>query len=364
MEDAIDALVAGDTLTLLKDISTDCGFYPYVDGEFTIDGDGHTITADIANDGLFNLMGGVLTMKNIKIIYTETTSADGAKGAIIINSDCTATLEDVDISSKCNDVLLIKSKGILNINSGKYVIEDGNSVPYSNVIDAQGSSVVVINNGEFYRNDKGLTSVRAMVRLDKGSNITINNGYFFSATGRIIFSNGSSNKTFTINDGEFEIGADGAYTDPMFVLNQKITGTINGGTFTINSGSVDANGAATPMFNLGVKTAAITVTGGTFNNAEGNLLNVKCGTFKTGGGSFVNTLGKVIAFTEDYVEADTVIELYAGTIAYTANDDAAVIKGFIPSSSQVTDSGASMIITGVLPVETEPEAQPEAQPAA
>lgn len=351
-DDAIFAVDTNNVIELLKDISATAPVQPFVDGEFVIDGCGHTITADLASSAYFVFLGGKVTVKNLKMVYTETSGSSDGFGAFKVPTGCELTLENCEVTAKMNNVLYVTGAGVTTINSGTYVVAEGNSAPYSNVFDVRSGGTLIINGGEFRRDDTSI--IRAMIRLDKKAHVELNDGKFFSAMGRIIFTNGNDSadslKSFVINGGEYEVGPGNATlaADYMFNMEKNGEGVINGGTFTVTPDCVVAinnENVPAPCFLLGNANSRLTINGGTFLNNSGEMFSCKAGALTITGGSIESPMSNCFFYPSGIDNCTTEIEIDAGEISYRNAEDKAIIQGYIYSTSKVEDNGFKFVVT-------------------
>lgn len=285
--EAFDDAPDGAVIKITKDFATDICIYPLTIGAVTLDGQGHTITADIATMGFINVEGFELTAKDLKILYTESTKSvsNGTTGdaAFSVGNEGILTLENVEVTAFWGDGLNVEKGGKLTVVSGKYVIDPENNALQSNLICANSACEVIIQDGTFTRLGTPENN-RALIRANKaGPHITINGGNWECACGRLLFLNGGVSvspddidsddiRLITINGGNYTFGTDTVidgykYTDGVFDM------AGNGGVVIINDGNFEIKaGIPMPMFNCaGKNRIRFIINGGNFVNGAGSM---------------------------------------------------------------------------------------------
>lgn len=252
LQAAIDAVKAGETVTLLVNTTEDVT----INKDITLDLGGKTLTNTSSGKATISVTGGKVTVKGGSVMGgTKYYNIEVTK-----DSNANLTLMDVTATAGNTDASMIDNWGTLTIESGTY--EGGLNV----------------------------------VKSEEGSTLTINGGKF---TGTYAPSSGAANGvilsagTTTINDGEFiQSVTTPKWRYPQVVLVMQVTGytslvTVNGGTFTNNYGSAGAKifypGTGATSDNLAVK-------GGTFNK-EVPASYFEDGYFAKKNGSVYETVG-------------------------------------------------------------------------
>ncbi len=338
LADAFTVVKAGETINITKDFTTNEHLYTTSEGQWSINGNGHKITAQIDTiEGFIQVEYCTIDVVNLKIDYKEELMgvSNGQLGcaAFSVGAEDTVNLTHADIVAYWGDGLNIDSEGTIVINSGSYAISLDNAAPQSNLICLNGTGKLIVKDGTFSRN--GVTGTkRALIRCNgAGQTLTIEGGVWESSCGRILYNNGSASadalRNFTISGGTFTLGvADpSSYTyDPAFQFGTGggVNLTISGGTFEIKAGC--------PMtfFNCSSKNTNVVITDGTFVNGSSDLLLSSyaataedAGSVITvKGGTFTNTSGHMLSASN--IAGGVVIE--GGTFNTANADDAAAVK--------------------------------------
>ncbi len=204
LQDAIDVVKDGETITLL----TDTAETAVVDGgKFTIDLNGNTLTSGTDEgtygDDCLDVTGPAeLTVKNGSIEADDD-------GIYIVDSNANVTIDDVKISGGADAINA--SKGTLTVLKGEF---DGTGTEGSYGLYCVDSKVT-IEDGSFAASLYGIYA-------SGKSNLTINGGTFGSATGEYALE--LTNGTATINGGTFN--------NSIETYSTKANLTVNAGTYT------------------------------------------------------------------------------------------------------------------------------------
>lgn len=196
LEEAVAAANAGDTVTLLDDVTADVA----INKNITLDLGGKTLTNTNSGKATISVTGGTVTVKNGTVIGgTSYYNIEVTKG-----SNANLTLEDVIATAGNTGSSMIDNWGTLTIKSGTYT-------GGLNVVKSEEGSTLTISGGKF--------------TLEYATN-----GY----TG-VIFAYG----TTTITGGEFiqNLTTTGSKAHPQVVATGVVEGytaitRITGGTFT------------------------------------------------------------------------------------------------------------------------------------
>lgn len=228
----------------------------------TLDLNGHTISADTSNGGVFSNAGMLTILDN---------SID--KGGMIINTNTTQT-EAGEVAKSA-----ISNTGVLTVNSGVTVAgpADGHGswgdVNFNPAygIDNLGGGQVTVNGATI----SGANGLRNFANLP-GTTITINSGIVTGKTGIAMQSFGTNDGTLTINGDTIVTATRSAiYAAGVTQYNHIV---INGGTFSgegefgtvcVVDGTLDINGGRftgnNDTYSLLNYYAIVDVTAGTFN---------------------------------------------------------------------------------------------------
>ncbi len=226
LAEAIAAANAGDTVTLLAEVTADV----VIDKNITLDLGGKTLTNTGAGKATISVTGGTVTIKNGTVIGgTSYYNIEVTKG-----SNANLTLEDITATAGNTGSSMIDNWGTMTIKSGTYT-------GGLNVVKSEEGSTLVISGGKFELN------------------YAVSNNY-----NGVILSAG----TTTISGGEFiQNATTPQWGNPQVVWAQQVDGYISkieitGGTFTNKkSGSNIFHGygkATSDNFE---------VSGGTFNKS-------------------------------------------------------------------------------------------------
>ncbi len=129
LQEAINATVTGDTVTLLADVDlgSSVSFYNKKDTSvcnLTFDLNGHTITSAIGDNGTVLAAREGLVIKNGAIVNTSE-STNKKTSAICVTSKGTTTIENVTVTSKVSGVYIcqLTSTGaeVVNVESGTFI---------------------------------------------------------------------------------------------------------------------------------------------------------------------------------------------------------------------------------------------------
>ena len=226
LAEAIAAANAGDTVTLLAEVTADV----VIDKNITLDLGGKTLTNTGAGKATISVTGGTVTVKNGTVIGgTSYYNIEVTKG-----SNANLTLEDITATAGNTGSSMIDNWGTMTIKSGTYT-------GGMNTVKSEEGSTLVINGGKFELN------------------YAVSNKY-----NGVILSAGIT----TISGGEFiQNATTPRWGNPQVVLAMQVDGytskiEITGGTFTNKkSGSNIFHG-------VGKATSDnFEVSGGTFNKS-------------------------------------------------------------------------------------------------
>ena len=255
LQEAMDAAVDGDTITVLADITytKDNGYVngTWVEGlvytgdkSFTVDFGGHTITdnGDI-NDYLIYLKNqgekdNEITFQNGKIIVksdrTNTVWAAVTVGAASATHKTTLNLNGMEIvnnnpNNESNLVVRVRNGSVVNLNNGTVVTSDGASYGAS----AETGSTLNVNSGA------------KVVQTNSGT-----------TSGNLVYTAIGGNGTINIYDGAV------IESDKYGIHNM----TSGNAVINIYGGTITAPVTVHASTNGGTgETATVTITGGTFN---------------------------------------------------------------------------------------------------
>ena len=196
LADALEAANAGDTVTLLDDVTADV----VINKNITLDLGGKTLTNTGAGKATISVTGGTVTVKNGTVIGgTSYYNIEVTKG-----SNANLTLEDITATAGNTGSSMIDNWGTMTIKSGTY------------------------------------TGGLNVVKSEEGSTLTINGGKFtleYATSGYtgVIFAYG----TTTITGGEFiqNLTTTGRWNHPQVILAGVVEGytssvIVTGGKFT------------------------------------------------------------------------------------------------------------------------------------
>ncbi len=348
LADAFREVKDGETVSIIRDFTATEAIYTTTEGRWSVNGNGHKITADMTITDFINVEHCTVSVTGLRIDYTEVLH--GASGgllgeaAISVTNEGKLILTDVDIVSFWGCCLYAEGGGDIIVNSGSYSIDSENLSPMSNVISLNWDGDLSVSGGTFSRPVTNEIR-RSLIRLNgSGQTVVISGGVWDNACGRLFYNNGSAPayalRNITISGGTFRFGVDdtAAYNvfDPVF---QFATGgglnmTVSGGTWEIRSG------CDMTFLKCTNKNTAVTITGGTFTNGAGelfvssmeasgddgpSLITVK-------GGTFTNTAGSILSSSN--VAGGVVIE--GGTFITRDADEAAAVLAAAGDGSGVT----------------------------
>lgn len=135
--EALEAANAGDTVTLLADVTADVA----INKNITLDLGGKTLTNTGAGNATISVTGGTVTVKNGTVIGgTSYYNIEVTKG-----SNANLTLEDVTATAGNTGSSMIDNWGTLTIKSGTYT-------GGLNVVKSEEGSTLTINGGKFELN--------------------------------------------------------------------------------------------------------------------------------------------------------------------------------------------------------------------
>ncbi len=337
LADALTVVKDGETINITKDFTTEETHYTTTEGKYTINGNGHTITANVVLDAFIKVEYCEIDFINLNIIYEEALHGveNGKLGCAAVNTvtDGVSVFTDVQIVSKYGDGLNISDNGKVTFNSGKCEIEAANDALQSNLICLNDTGTLTVKDGTFTR--LGTTSTkRALIRMNgSGQTLNIDGGVWEASCGRLIYTNGGSSadqmRNITITGGTITLGVDDptSYSfDPFFQVGTGggLNITITGGTF-----EVKANCPMT-FFNCSKKNTNVVIEGGTFVNGGADFLVSSAAAEGTDtasnitikGGTFTNTAGTFLSANN--IEGGVVIE--GGTFNTKDADEAAALK--------------------------------------
>jgi len=346
LDDALTAVKDGETINITKDFTQEDTLVTYNEGKYTINGNGHTITANIVVDAFLKVEYAEVDVINLKVIHEDALHGvqNGQLGVCAFNADNDGiiTLTDVEVLAKYGDGLNISHNGIMNIISGKFEIDAANDAQQSNLICLNDTGTLNVKDGTFKRN--GTTSTkRALIRMNgSGQTLNIEGGAWEASCGRLIYTNGGSAadqmRNITLSGCTVTLGVDdpASYSyDPFFQV-----GTGGGLNLTIKGGTYEVKGNC-PMtfFNCSKKNINVVIEDGTFINGAGEFFISNAAAEGTDtasnitvkGGTFTNTAGSFLSASN--IEGGVVIE--GGTFNTKNAEEANALKALAGSSAAV-----------------------------
>ena len=269
LEEAINATVTGDTVTLLADVdlgSSSVSFYNKKDTsvcDLTFDLNGHTITSAIGDNGTVLAAREGLVIKNGAIVNTSE-STNKKTSAICVTSKGTTTIENVTVTSKV---------------SGVYICQ----------LTSTGAEVVNVESGTFISGEYGVYIANPKGSTTKSPVETLNiNGGTINGTHTGVYAkgaeSGSRNAVVNVNITAGTVSSVGVYGAKE---EQPVNLTVSGGTIS-DKLHIDNLGGKALVTGGAVKGAVtnsgtLTISGGTFN---GDLTNKTNGSITITGGTF------------------------------------------------------------------------------
>lgn len=268
LEEAINATVTGDTVTLLADVDlgSSVSFYNKKDTsvcDLTFDLNGHTITSAIGDNGTVLAAREGLVIKNGAIVNTSE-STNKKTSAICVTSKGTTTIENVTVTSKV---------------SGVYICQ----------LTSTGAEVVNVESGTFISGEYGVYIANPKGSTTKSPVETLNiNGGTINGTHTGVYAkgaeSGSRNAVVNVNITAGTVSSVGVYGAKE---EQPVNLTVSGGTIS-DKLHIDNLGGKALVTGGAVKGAVtnsgtLTISGGTFN---GDLTNKTNGSITITGGTF------------------------------------------------------------------------------
>ena len=349
LDDAFLAVKDGETINITKDFTFEPQGEELVtttEGKYTLNGNGHTITANVILNAFLHVEYAEVDVINLKVIYTEALLGvgNGSLGKCAFNADTDGiiTLTDVEVLAKYGDGLNISNNGIMNIISGKFEIDAANDAQQSNLICLNDTGTLNVKDGTFKRNGTTGTK-RALIRMNgSGQTLNIEGGVWEASCGRLIYTNGNSAadqmRNLTLSGCTVTLGVDdpASYSyDPFFQV-----GTGGGLNLTIKGGTYEVKGNC-PMtfFNCSKKNINVVIEDGTFINGAGEFFVSNAAAEGTDtasnitvkGGTFTNTAGSFLSASN--IEGGVVIE--GGTFNTKDAEEANALKALAGSSAAV-----------------------------
>ena len=240
LADAIRLAAKGKTVKLLNDVSEDISVP--ANKEFKLDLNGHTLT-NASGDTITVAAKANLTIQGEGTVdnVTHGKAAIYNNGTVTLNGGTyTRSLETGDKVTLKNTYYNILNHGIMTINNGVTVKQDGNysslvANGYYNYKDinagertayiegtGQANPKLIINGGNF---SGGINTIKN----DDGAELTIQDGTFRNATQYVVMNNNIA----AINGGKFE----GLNNDMEVVYTQYYAGGVNAGKLSITGGN-------------------------------------------------------------------------------------------------------------------------------
>lgn len=235
-------LTSGKTVTLLTDV-TESVTFPNIKRNYTLNLNGHTITNAAGGDTITVGAKANLTIQGEGTVdnVTHGKAAIYNNGTVTLNGGTyTRSLETGDKVTLKNTYYNILNHGIMTINNGVTVKQDGNysslvANGYYNYKDinagertayiegtGQANPKLIINGGNF---SGGINTIKN----DDGAELTIQDGTFRNATQYVVMNNNIA----AINGGKFE----GLNNDMEVVYTQYYAGGVNAGKLSITGGN-------------------------------------------------------------------------------------------------------------------------------
>lgn len=302
LQEAINATVTGDTVTLLADVDlgSSVSFYNKKDTSvcnLTFDLNGHTITSAIGDNGTVLAAREGLVIKNGAIVNTSE-STNKKTSAICVTSKGTTTIENVTVTSKV---------------SGVYICQ----------LTSTGAEVVNVESGTFISGEYGVYIANPKGSTTKSPVETLNiNGGTINGTHTGVYAkgaeSGSRNAVVNVNITAGTVSSVGVYGAKE---EQPVNLTVSGGTIS-DKLHIDNLGGKALVTGGAVKGAVtnngtLTISGGTFN---GDLTNKTNGSITITGGTFATKPNETY-LADGYVFAtngDGTYGVTAGTVYVAA----------------------------------------------
>lgn len=253
LEAAFTDAVDGDTIVMLKDVSTDNGTY----GTSNYINISKTITLDLAGYGVTN-------NKSVGFFMPATATVGGVIFTIDDNSN-----------NKTGYIISSKSHGIQVGSKNYIVVNNGRIEGIGSGIQASQYCSVTINDGVVKSNHTGSSYYAGIYSSHYDVSVTINGGTVIGKRAVWVGYNGDS---LTVNGGTIEGTTYGVTAS-------------NGATVVVNDGTIKATGAVLANYGIYVNgpTASLTVNGGTITakikavQASYSTVNIAGGTFNATG---------------------------------------------------------------------------------
>ena len=271
IQDAINSSTDGDTIQLLRDITTIASSSSIIIGEDkNVILDFNSYTINISNEKAF-INNGIL-----KIIDSNdvTKGMISSKGVVAIENNGTLSIDNIKISSDLKLKYLINNNGILNLLGGEVSSDLGSHYDNSSVIN---------NNGEFNLSGGTISSTSnsnydsSVNKQDYSSTIINNENATFNMTGGTISKEADygyllKNKgTAVITDGKLEAKKiQGTFGGPILrtAIYNTNTGTLN----VSNIGYVNSENDF--VSNYGISNLSNIVTNSTINNLGNGTIKI------------------------------------------------------------------------------------------
>ena len=285
---AVDAAVDGDTIVMLKDVSTDNGTY----GTSNCINISKTITLDLAGYGVTN-------NKSVGFFMPAAATVGGVVFTIDDNSN-----------NKTGYIISSKSHGIQVGSKNYIVVNNGRIEGIGSGIQASQYCSVTINDGVVKSNHTGSSYYAGIYSSHYDVSVTINGGTVIGKRAVWVGYNGDS---LTVNGGTIDGTTYGVTAS-------------NGATVVVNDGTIKATGAVSANYGININgtTSSLTVNGGTIT-AKLKPVQASYATVNINGGTFTAT-GYNAGATESYA-----LLLYGTTTTITGgtfvNDNAWTTTG-------------------------------------
>lgn len=242
LKDAFANALSGETVTLLTDMTEDVTLNPSAKKSYILNLNGHTLT-NASGDTITVGAKANLTIQGEGTVdnVTHAKAAIYNNGTVTLNGGTyTRSLETGETVTTKNTYYNILNHGIMTINNGVTVKQDGN---YSSLVangyynynekDAgertayidgigQANPKLTINGGNF---SGGINTIKN----DDGAELTIQDGTFRNATQYVVMNNNIA----AINGGKFE----GLNNNMKVVYTQYYDGGVNAGKLSITGGN-------------------------------------------------------------------------------------------------------------------------------
>ena len=252
LEAAFTDAVDGDTIVMLKDVSTDNGTY----GTSNYINISKTITLDLAGYGVTN-------NKSVGFFMPATATVGGVIFTIDDNSN-----------NKTGYIISSKSHGIQVGSKNYIVVNNGRIEGIGSGIQASQYCSVTINDGVVKSNHTGNSYYAGIYSSHYDVSVTINGGTVIGKRAVWVGYNGDS---LTVNGGTIDGTTYGVTAS-------------NGATVVVNDGTIKATGAVLANYGICVNgpTSSLTVNGGTIT-AKIKPVQASYATVNIAGGTFTAT---------------------------------------------------------------------------